>query len=225
MTTAAPVPRSGNAAEIGTPAATAAEKTAPPSRTATPAEAAAPTPVGDLSGPNPSDSAFGERVSDLAAHAAQDPAQGGRAADRAAPAGPVAMHLPPGLGHRLADAITNFPDGAVELTLSPEELGRVRISMSSQDGALTLNVQADRPETVELLRRHIDILAQDFRELGFSNLAFSFGHGQDRPVATQRDSEGDPADLEAESASAAHRAEATGISSRQSDAGGLDLRL
>ena len=34
----------------------------------------------------------------------------------------------------------------------------------------------DRPETIDLMRRHIDQLAQDFRDLGFSDLSFSFGH-------------------------------------------------
>jgi flagellar hook-length control protein FliK len=79
----------------------------------------------------------------------------------------------------LADTVARFPDRPVEVTLSPEELGRVRISLSTHDGALTMSVHADRPETLDLLRRNIDQLAQDFRDLGFRDLSFSFG---DRPA-------------------------------------------
>ncbi len=44
------------------------------------------------------------------------------------------------------------------------------------NGTLTLAIHTDRPETIDLMRRHIDQLAQDFRDLGFSDLSFSFGH-------------------------------------------------
>lgn len=216
--------RSGSATGIGKPPAAGVEQAVSPGQTA-PAVAATSPPVRDLSDPAPSDGAFGELMADLAALATQDAALGRRQADRAVPTGPGAAHLPPGLGHRLAEAITQFPDGAVELTLSPEELGRVRISMSTQDGTLTLTVQADRPDTIDLLRRHIDQLAQDFRDLGLSNLAFSFGHGQDRPPDTQREATDAPAEHDAAPASVPGRAGSAGISPRQGDSGGLDLRL
>ncbi len=87
----------------------------------------------------------------------------------------VTHTLPLGLGQRLAETVAQFPDRPVEVTLSPEELGRVRMSLTTHDGALTMNVVADRPETLDLLRRNIDQLAQDFRDLGFRDLSFSFG--------------------------------------------------
>ncbi len=40
---------------------------------------------------------------------------------------------------------------------------------------------ADRPETLELMRRHIDILAQEFRDIGYGSAEFSFGQGGQRP--------------------------------------------
>ncbi len=89
----------------------------------------------------------------------------------------MAGGLPPGLGQRLAETAAQFPDRPVEVTLSPEELGRVRMSLSTQDGTLAMVVQADRPETLELLRRNIDSLAQDFRDLGFGQLTFTFAGG------------------------------------------------
>ncbi len=87
--------------------------------------------------------------------------------------------LPPGLGHQLADSAARFPGQPVEVTLTPEELGRVRMTLTTTDGGLTLSLVADRPETLALMRRHIDQLAQDFRDLGFQNLSFSFAQGRD----------------------------------------------
>jgi hypothetical protein len=40
---------------------------------------------------------------------------------------------------------------------------------------------AERPETLDLLRRHVDSLAADLRDLGYSGLEFSFSkEGDDR---------------------------------------------
>ncbi len=105
-----------------------------------------------------------------------DPTLGARAADRPHPVGQAVAHLPPGFGHRLAEAVVQLPDRTIELTLTPEELGRVRMTLATHDGTLTLAIHTDRPETIDLMRRHIDQLAQDFRDLGFSDLSFSFGH-------------------------------------------------
>ncbi len=109
------------------------------------------------------------------AAAGPDPAGSARGVDRPQAAAANPAPLPAGFGHRLAEAVAHFPDRAVELTLSPEELGRVRMTLSTQDGVLSLSIQADRPETIDLMRRHIDQLAQDFRDLGFTDLSFSFG--------------------------------------------------
>lgn len=101
-------------------------------------------------------------------------------AERAASfAGYLPAPLPHGLGHQLAQSVARFPDRPVEVTLSPEELGRVRMTLTTGDGGMTLTLVADRPETLALMRRHIDQLAQDFRDMGFQNLSFSFAHGHD----------------------------------------------
>ena len=67
-----------------------------------------------------------------------------------------------------------MPDGKVELSLNPEELGRVRVSLSIQDGGVSVTILADRPETADLMRRHVDQLAEEFRSLGFDTVDFSF---------------------------------------------------
>lgn len=71
----------------------------------------------------------------------------------------------------------------VELTLAPEELGRIRLTLNGGEGRMTVTVVADRADTLELLRRNIDMLAQDFRDLGYAQTQFSFGEGESKPPA------------------------------------------
>jgi flagellar hook-length control protein FliK len=89
---------------------------------------------------------------------------------------------------QIATAVIQSNGKATEIALNPEELGRVRMSLSAADGALTLVVLADRPETQELLRRHIDVLAQEFRSLGYESVSFSFHTGGQSDSAEDRDS-------------------------------------
>lgn len=86
---------------------------------------------------------------------------------------------------QIAVAVTNSNGKMTEIALNPEELGRVKLSLSAGDGVITVNLLADRPETQDLLRRHIDMLAQEFRQLGYTSISFSFGEqkGQARPEA------------------------------------------
>ena len=63
----------------------------------------------------------------------------------------------------------------IEIALAPEELGHVRITMTGDAGAMTLTIHAERQDTLDLLRRNIDTLAQEFQSLGYANTSFSFG--------------------------------------------------
>ncbi|MEJ8562638.1 flagellar hook-length control protein FliK [Yoonia sp. GPGPB17] len=99
---------------------------------------------------------------------------------------PAAVVTPDAARHvaaQVALAVTSTPGKTTEIALNPEELGRVRLSLSAADGAIVLNVTAERPETQDLLRRHMDLLAQEFRQLGYTSISFSFGEqqGQARP--------------------------------------------
>ncbi|WP_411889572.1 flagellar hook-length control protein FliK [Yoonia sp. SDW83-1] len=78
------------------------------------------------------------------------------------------------VAHQVAVAISAQPGQTTEIALSPKELGRVRLSIVAVDGAITLAVLAERPETADLMRRHIDVLAQEFKSLGYDDIAFSF---------------------------------------------------
>ena len=81
---------------------------------------------------------------------------------------------------QMHDIARRLPDGVVEVTLSPEELGRVRVSMQASESGMTVQITAERPETLELMRRHIDVLAGELRGQGHTGLAFSFAqNGKD----------------------------------------------
>ena len=79
------------------------------------------------------------------------------------------------VANQLLMAVSSQPGRITEISLNPEELGRVRLSLAAAEGAITVNLLAERPETNDLLRRHIDILAQEFRALGYADISFSFG--------------------------------------------------
>lgn len=69
--------------------------------------------------------------------------------------------------HRqLGDAILRIHDSAAEITLSPEELGSVRLTITRELSGLIISLQAERPETLELMRRNADLLQQELSEKG-----------------------------------------------------------
>ncbi len=76
---------------------------------------------------------------------------------------------------QLVQAAKSAIDGMIEVKLSPEELGRVRMAMSSGEAGMTVTITAERAETLDLIRRNIDLLAADLTEQGFGDLNFSFG--------------------------------------------------
>jgi len=72
-----------------------------------------------------------------------------------------------------------------DLVLSPPELGRLSIRFEGQADTGQLILQVDRPETLELMRRHLDLLADALRMAGFGGCGISLG-GRD-PGQARRD--------------------------------------
>lgn len=66
--------------------------------------------------------------------------------------------------------------GPIELVLNPAELGHLRFEIHQKGAHLEVVLLAERPETLELLRRYGDQLASEFRNAGFSGASLSFGH-------------------------------------------------
>lgn len=89
------------------------------------------------------------------------------------------------IAQQLAAAMPSTASGTTEITLRPEELGQVRMRLTLNEGAMTMVIHADRQETSDLMRRHIDQLAQTYRQMGFDNLSFSFSGSTNREAAHQ----------------------------------------
>ncbi len=78
------------------------------------------------------------------------------------------------VAQQLVPVVRAVPGEVTEITLRPEELGRVQMRVSGQEGQILLQVVAERPETQDLMRRHIEIVERAFRDLGYSDIAFEF---------------------------------------------------
>jgi hypothetical protein len=63
----------------------------------------------------------------------------------------------------------------VEVLLSPEELGRVKFQIRHHGETVTVMLSAERPETMDILRRYSSDLIREFREAGFSGASIDFG--------------------------------------------------
>lgn len=79
-------------------------------------------------------------------------------------------------------AASDSPAPVTEIRLSPEELGAVRIELRTEGERAIVTVTAERGDTLDLLRRHADRLASEFRSAGYSQLDLGFGQwaGTDR---------------------------------------------
>lgn len=69
------------------------------------------------------------------------------------------------------------PDGTVEIILQPEELGRVRFELRQDGERVTVQVQAERADTLALMRRHAQDLVAEMGRAGFGSASLSFSQG------------------------------------------------
>ncbi len=94
----------------------------------------------------------------------------------------------------LASIALDRPAQTIDLRLDPVELGSVSFAMDNTPTGLTITITAERPETIDLMRRHADQFLADLRQAGFANPSLNFGQssggqeyrnpGQDRPAPT-----------------------------------------
>lgn len=134
---------------------------------------------------------------------------------------PQRADLPAQVARQLAEALPQTQNRPVEITLSPEELGRVRLSLTLSESQVTVNLLAERPETLDLLRRHIDMLGEEFRALGYENIAFAFGGeggSTSADTGTGQNADGAPSGGDAPDTS-------TVVALQSGAVTGLDLRL
>ncbi len=89
-------------------------------------------------------------------------------------AGGAGGHIPVPL-RQVVDVVGHLSDGPVEVKLRPEELGAVRLRIAHTESGLSLVVMADRPDTLDLMRRHAEMLQRELSAAGFGALDISFG--------------------------------------------------
>lgn len=85
---------------------------------------------------------------------------------------------PPALVRQISDTVVTMRDEMVEIRLSPEELGRVRMVLTGSDRAPHLTIWVDRPEVLEQMRRQGDHLLQQLRDQGMSGASLDFRNGR-----------------------------------------------
>ena len=69
--------------------------------------------------------------------------------------------------------------GTIEVALNPEELGRVSIVFNGREDGLHVTISAERPETLDMMRRHISVLEAEFQNFGLGDLSFDLGTSAD----------------------------------------------
>ncbi|WP_131802634.1 flagellar hook-length control protein FliK [Limimaricola pyoseonensis] len=112
---------------------------------------------------------------------------------------------------------------ATGLSIDLQELGRLALQVESAGDRVTLTLQAERPETEALLRRHLQELAQELRAEGWETIDLNFAGREDRPAP-------DPDDPGAEAAPGPETRPARAVfvplgTGAAGGAAGLDLRL
>ncbi|WP_199260305.1 flagellar hook-length control protein FliK [Paracoccus binzhouensis] len=80
---------------------------------------------------------------------------------------------------QISDRLAEGHEDVVEITLSPEELGKVRLVISAGEKP-SVAVHAERQETFDLLRRNVDALQKELREAGLLGADVSFSGGGER---------------------------------------------
>lgn len=95
------------------------------------------------------------------------------------------------IARQMAEVLQRASDRPVEVSLNPRELGRVRMNISAVEAGITVNVVAERPETLDLMRRNIDQLVREFEALGYNNINFAFAEGEARQNFSDGGSEPD----------------------------------
>lgn len=102
-------------------------------------------------------------------------AQAAAPSQRAEAAAAAQRSAAPPVTAQITAAVAQADQPVTELRLSPDELGAVRIELRGEADRLHVAVSAERPETLDLLRRNAAQLAEDLRAAGFVEVDLGFG--------------------------------------------------
>jgi flagellar hook-length control protein FliK len=102
-------------------------------------------------------------------------APAGRSSSATNPGLPFSQtQLPESISAQISAAIRSENGGEIEIRLDPEELGRIRIVLSGKEAGMSVNVFSERPDVVELMRRHSNLLETELLEIGYRDADLSF---------------------------------------------------
>ena len=131
------------------------------------------------------------------------------------------LALAKAVASQIGAAAARIDGSRIELRLEPPELGRVNLSFTITEDGMTAVLAADKPETIDLMRRHADQLAKELAEAGYEDVDLSFA---DDP--SQAEDQPDKAQAGASVETLDAGGEASGASGPVSGAGaGLDIRI
>lgn len=105
-------------------------------------------------------------------------------------------HATPQVPRQVADAVVRMDGDVTEITLTPAELGTVRIAIARDSQGLLVTLTAERPEALDLLRRHVDVLRQELAIQGEEGARLDFsasGEGGGFAQAGRQDATARPA--------------------------------
>ncbi len=89
----------------------------------------------------------------------------------------VQRHAPPTPVRQVVEILAAQPadvPGRIELTLTPETLGKVHFDMRPEGDSLSIVLSAERADTLELMRRHLPDLMAELKQAGIQAGSFSF---------------------------------------------------
>jgi len=127
----------------------------------------------------------------------------------------------PQVAAQIASAVAQIGSGTTQILLNPEELGRVRLTLTTTEHGIAVSVAAERPETIDLMRRHVDLLVQEFDDLDQGSIDLQFQQNDSNSGKTDSNSNYSSAALEDDKTQIAPPT--TILSATPS--GGLDLKL
>ncbi|MFS4581710.1 flagellar hook-length control protein FliK [Phaeobacter sp. C3_T13_0] len=78
------------------------------------------------------------------------------------------------IANQMAEALATKGERNVDVALNPKELGHVNMRVSVTDTGVSVMIQTERAETGDLMKRHINELADEFRRMGFEDISFQF---------------------------------------------------
>jgi hypothetical protein len=130
---------------------------------------------------------------------------------------------------QIAQSAAHGANKVVEITLDPVELGKIRMTFQASESGMNVQIVGERPEIVELMRRHTAQLQAEFEGLGYQDLNFVFSqHQQDRDPTKQGEDQNlmeETPDQENLVALSARQNLKMSRLNNQSSTNGLDLRL